>query len=179
MEASQHCGCYYGSAHHQETWWESWSCQGIQQLLHVSLLLISPPCSHTACCRCTQRALKHSNVLLTRWNISMMSTASLRFTFYFSVSLTKNKPQFGDSYHKRSSRKPNLVQWWCYCDITDNETKKPNPASGELASFLQKHNHVNIFYTNDLFSYFLPFYGKTTEQKKNYNCWNSTAVYME
>lgn len=44
-----------------------------------------PPCSHTTCCRCAQKALKHSNVLIkNQYDVnSFFRTHFLLFSFFF------------------------------------------------------------------------------------------------
>lgn len=123
-EVCQHCSSYDTSAHHQDTQQSCEVARGHHRLLVCPpFLSISPPCTNLMYCRRTQKTLKHSNVLITRWTSNMMSTVSLGVTFYSSVSFSENKSQFGNSHHRETSKKLNLISDGI---IVSNKKKKTN-----------------------------------------------------
>lgn len=96
MEACQQCSSYYRSAHHQDTQQSCKVARGHHRLLvcHPPLS-ISPPYTYPMYYRtCTQKTLKHSNVLIARCTSNMVSTVSLGVTFYLQSIFQKTMSQF-------------------------------------------------------------------------------------
>lgn len=109
-EASQCCGCYCRSAHHQDTWQRA----GVARGRHSHLLSLPSPWLSTLFTHYMlyvySEGIKAQQCLYNQTKQQSDVNSFFRNHFsLFSFFFQSNKPLFGNSHHKWMSKKPNIL----------------------------------------------------------------------